>query len=100
MCGVGAGRIPEEIANHGTVPSTRFKVLRERVLAMREICTEGEAEFHGDFVEFAPIWSGPKPLQTPFPLFIGGNTANTLRRVIEPARAGSRWGTTPRLDHS
>jgi probable F420-dependent oxidoreductase len=88
ICGVGAGWIPEEIANHGTVPSTRFKVLHERVLAMREIWTEDEAEFHGDFVDFDPIWSWPKPLQTPFPLYIGGNTINTLRRVIE---AGEGW---------
>jgi probable F420-dependent oxidoreductase len=88
MCGVGAGWIPEEIANHGTVPSTRFKVLRERVLAMREIWTEDEAEFHGDFVDFDPIWSWPKPLQKPLPLFIGGNTTSTLRRVIE---AGEGW---------
>ncbi|WP_220454405.1 LLM class F420-dependent oxidoreductase [Nocardioides immobilis] len=88
MCGVGAGWIPEEIANHGTIPSSRFKVLRERVLAMREIWTEDEAEYHGDFVDFDPIWSWPKPLQRPFPLFIGGNTANTLRRVIE---AGEGW---------
>jgi alkanesulfonate monooxygenase SsuD/methylene tetrahydromethanopterin reductase-like flavin-dependent oxidoreductase (luciferase family) len=83
MCGVGAGWIAEEVANHGTAPGARFKLLRERALAMREIWTNDEAEFHGDLVSFDPIWQWPKPIQTPFPLFIGGNTTATMERVIE-----------------
>lgn len=88
MCGVGAGWIPEEIANHGTIPSTRFRLLRERILAMREIWNNDEAEFHGEYVSFDPIWQWPKPLQEPFPLFVGGNTTASMERVIE---AGEGW---------
>jgi alkanesulfonate monooxygenase SsuD/methylene tetrahydromethanopterin reductase-like flavin-dependent oxidoreductase (luciferase family) len=50
---------------------------------MREIWTKEEAEFHGEFVDFDPIWSWPKPVQSPLPVYIGGNTEHTLKRVIE-----------------
>ena len=41
------------------------RVMRERVLAMREIWTHDEASFHGEFVDFDRIWSWPKPVQQP-----------------------------------
>jgi alkanesulfonate monooxygenase SsuD/methylene tetrahydromethanopterin reductase-like flavin-dependent oxidoreductase (luciferase family) len=51
--------------NHGTPFRRHWKVLRERVEAMKAIWTEGQAEYHGEFVNFDPIWSHPKPLQKP-----------------------------------
>jgi probable F420-dependent oxidoreductase len=80
--GIGGGWNLEEMENHGTDPKLRWRLLRERVLAMREIWTKEEAEFHGEMVDFDPIWSWPKPLQSPLPVYVGGNTENTLRRVI------------------
>jgi probable F420-dependent oxidoreductase len=80
--GVGGGWNLEEMENHGTDPRLRWRLLRERVLAMREIWTKEEAEFHGELVSFDPIWSWPKPLQNPLPVYVGGNTENTLKRVI------------------
>ncbi|HET9772410.1 MAG TPA: TIGR03619 family F420-dependent LLM class oxidoreductase, partial [Acidimicrobiia bacterium] len=65
--GVGGGWNLEEMANHGTDPATRFALLRERLLAMREIWTNDEAEFHGRFVDFEPLWQWPKPVQRPHP---------------------------------
>jgi alkanesulfonate monooxygenase SsuD/methylene tetrahydromethanopterin reductase-like flavin-dependent oxidoreductase (luciferase family) len=59
-------------------------VLRERVLAMKEIWTQDEAEFHGEFVNFDKIWSFPKPVQKPHPpILMGGDGPTTLDRVIE-----------------
>jgi alkanesulfonate monooxygenase SsuD/methylene tetrahydromethanopterin reductase-like flavin-dependent oxidoreductase (luciferase family) len=59
-------------------------VLRERVLAMKEIWTKDEAEFHGEFVNFDPIWSYPKPAQKPHPpILMGGYGPTTFDRVIE-----------------
>ncbi len=81
--GVGGGWNLEEMANHGTDPKLRWKLLRERVLAMREIWTQDEATFHGELVNFDPIWSWPKPLQKRLPVYVGGNAENTLKRVIE-----------------
>ncbi len=82
--GVGGGWNEEEMRNHGTDPRRRFALMRERILAMKEIWTSDEAEFHGEYVSFDPIWSWPKPAQTPHPpILLGGETDYTLRRVIE-----------------
>lgn len=82
--GIGAGWNAEEMENHGTNYATRFALMRERVLAMKEIWTKEEAAFHGKMVNFDPIWSYPKPLQRPHPpIQLGGETDHTLRRVVE-----------------
>ena len=47
--------------HHGTRYADRWKVLGERVLAMRQIWTEQEAEFHAEFVEFEKLCAYPKP---------------------------------------
>jgi probable F420-dependent oxidoreductase len=82
--GIGGGWNVEEMENHGTQYTTRFKLLRERVLAMKALWTQTEAEFHGEMVRFDPVWSYPKPLQQPHPpVLLGGETDHTLRRVAE-----------------
>lgn len=87
--GVGGGWNREEMENHGTDWSRRFKLLRERVEAMQAIWTQDEASYHGEFVKFDKIWSWPKPVQKPHPpVFIGGDAARTLDRVM---RYGDGW---------
>ncbi len=82
--GIGGGWNAEEMENHGTEYKSRWRLLRERVLAMKEIWTKDEAEFHGEFVNFDPIWAFPKPVQKPHPpILMGGNGATTLDRVAE-----------------
>jgi probable F420-dependent oxidoreductase len=82
--GVGAGWLREEMLNHGTDPRTRLTLMRERVLAMKEIWTSDKAEFHGRFVDFDPVFSWPKPVQRPhLPVLIGGNGPTVLDRVLE-----------------
>jgi probable F420-dependent oxidoreductase len=81
--GVGAGWNREEMRNHGTDPDRRFKVLRERMEAMKEIWTQDEPEYHGEFVDFDPIWCWPKPLQQPHPpVHVGGGGPRVLDRVL------------------
>jgi probable F420-dependent oxidoreductase len=81
---IGAGWNAEEMENHGTAFATRFRVMSERARAMKAIWSEEEPEFHGEFVDFGPIWSYPKPVQTPNPpILVGGETDYTLRRVVE-----------------
>ncbi len=82
--GIGGGWNAEEMEHHGTDFKKRWRVLRERVLAMKEIWTKEEAQFHGEFVNFDKIWSHPKPLQKPHPpILMGGDGATTFDRVIE-----------------
>jgi probable F420-dependent oxidoreductase len=84
--GVGGGWNREEMANHGTAFATRWKLMRERIEAMQQIWTQDQAEYHGEFVSFDPILAWPKPVQKPHPpIFLGGNGANTLKRVVRYA---------------
>jgi probable F420-dependent oxidoreductase len=82
--GIGGGWNVEEMENHGAKYQTRFKQMREHVLAMKELWTKEEASYDGEFVKFDRVWSWPKPAQQPHPpIILGGETDHTLRRVIE-----------------
>jgi probable F420-dependent oxidoreductase len=82
--GIGGGWNVEEMENHGAHYETRFKLMRERILAMQALWTEDEAAFHGEMVDFDPVWSWPKPRQRPWPpILLGGETDYTLRRIVE-----------------
>ena len=81
---IGAGWNAEEMENHGTEFAARFRVMSERARAIKAIWSEEEPEFHGEFVDFDPIWSYPKPIQQPNPpILVGGETDHTLRRVVD-----------------
>ena len=81
---MGGGWNVEEMENHGAKYDTRFKLLRERALAMKELWTKEEAEYHGQFVNFDKVWSYPKPKQRPHPpILLGGESDHTLKRVAE-----------------
>ncbi len=80
--GVGPGWNREEMADHGVDPARRTARMREHVLAMQAIWASDEPEFHGEFVDFDPLWSWPKPVRTP-PILIGGDGPTVLDRVVE-----------------
>jgi len=89
LFGVGAGWNLEEMENHGTDPRRRFSLMRERIEAMKAIWTEDEASYHGELVDFGPIWSWPKPVQKPHPpVLVGGNGERVLERVVA---FGDEW---------
>jgi probable F420-dependent oxidoreductase len=84
ILGIGAGWNVEEMQNHGADFKNRWKIVREKILAIREIWNKDEAEFHGEFVDFDPIWCWPKPLQAGGPpIWLGANTKWTFDRVAE-----------------
>jgi probable F420-dependent oxidoreductase len=87
--GVGGGWNREEMADHGTDFSQRWKLLRERVEAMKAIWTQEVAEYHGEMVDFGPMLSWPKPAQKPHPpVILGGSGPKILERVV---RYGDGW---------
>ncbi|MCA8930667.1 MAG: TIGR03619 family F420-dependent LLM class oxidoreductase, partial [Alphaproteobacteria bacterium] len=87
--GVGGGWNREEMHNHGTDWSRRWKLLRERIEAMKAIWTQDEASYEGEFVRFERIWQWPKPVQKPHPpIFVGGDAPRTFERVF---RYGDGW---------
>lgn len=84
LLGVGAGWNAEEMENHGVPFENRWKILRERILAMQEIWTQEEAEFHGEFVDFDKLWSYPKPVQKGGPpILLGVSSKYTFKRIAE-----------------
>src|SRR5918994_3402393 len=89
LFGVGAGWNEDEMENHGTDPRRRFSVMRERIEAMKAIWTEDEPSYHGEHVDFDPIWCWPKPVQQPHPpVLVGGNGRRVLERVVA---FGDEW---------
>jgi len=84
LFGIGGGWNAAEMRDHGTDFATRFALMRERVLAMKEIWTQPKPEFHGRFVDFPPMLTWPKPVQRPHPpIHVGGAYPHALRRAIE-----------------
>jgi probable F420-dependent oxidoreductase len=87
--GVGGGWNDPEIRNHGIDPSKRFTIMKEYIEAMKQIWTQDEAEYHGAFLSFDPIWSWPKPVQQPCPpVLVGGVGPKVFERVLS---YGDAW---------
>lgn len=86
ILGVAGGRIGEAMENHGAAFGDRWKIVRERTLAMQTIWREELAEYHGEFVDFTPMHSYPKPLQAGGPpVWVGSNSKWVPGRVAEYA---------------
>jgi len=82
--GIGGGWNVDEMENHGARYETRFKLMRERILAMKALWTQEDAAFHGEMVNFDPVWLYPKPAQRPHPpILLGGPSDHTVKRVVE-----------------
>lgn len=83
LFGIGGGWNAEEMENHGTSFQRRWKVLRERIEALKAIWAADAAEYHGEFVNFDPIWCYPKPWQKPHPpVLLGTLSTQGLQRVV------------------
>ena len=89
MFGIGAGWNREETTIMGGDFDHRWTQTREAIMALKELWTKDEAEFHGRYYDFPPVYSYPKPVQKPHPPILLGVTApNVLQRV---ARWGDGW---------
>ena len=105
LFGIGAGWNAEEMADHGTAFASRFRVMRERVEAMKAIWTQDEASYDGKHVSFAPMNSWPKPVQKPHPpILVAGNGRTVYDRVRDygdawfPNRLGDEERFAARID--
>jgi alkanesulfonate monooxygenase SsuD/methylene tetrahydromethanopterin reductase-like flavin-dependent oxidoreductase (luciferase family) len=89
LFGIGVGWNAEEMEDHGTVFTTRAKLVRERVEAMKAIWTKSKAEYHGEFVNFSEMMAWPKCVQKPHaPVIVGGAFPQAARRAV---RYGDGW---------
>src|SRR6201985_425953 len=89
LFGIGNGWNQDELEDHGVKFADRHKVARDRIEAMKAICTKSKPEYHGEFVNFAPMMTCPKPVQKPHPpVIVGGAFPYGARRAI---RYGGGW---------
>ena len=90
LFGIGYGWNHEEMESHGVDPRTRRRLVREKILAMKELWAHDEAEFHGEFVDFERSWAWPKPVQAPHPPIVIGASPTPLhfRHIVE---YGDHW---------
>ncbi|MEA2772819.1 MAG: hypothetical protein QOD93_5781 [Acetobacteraceae bacterium] len=89
LFGIGVGWNAEEMEDHGTTFTTRAKLVRERVEAMKAIWTKSKPEYSGEFVNFGPMMTWPKPVQQPHPpVIVGGAFPYGARRAV---RYGEGW---------
>lgn len=86
LLGVGGGWLAEEMRNHGFEFKDRWAILREHVLAMKQCWTQKNAEYHGRFVDFDPVWVEPKPARAGGPpVLIGATSGYAMKRIAEYA---------------
>jgi len=85
LFGIGYGWNKEELNHHGVKYTERRDVLRERILAMKELWTKDEASFSGEHVNFSESWFWPKPTRKPHPPIILGGSAGpkTMAHIVE-----------------
>ena len=86
LFGVGTGWLREETELMGGNFDHRWSQTREAIEVMKALWTNEVAEFHGEFFDFPPVKSYPKPAQKPHPpVILGGMARRVLRRVANHA---------------
>ena len=94
------------MADHGTTDfKTRFKLVRERIEAMKEIWTKSKPKYAGDMVKFDEMMQWPKPVQKPHPpIIVGGGFPQGARRAANYGDGwmpiGGRGGRRARVDQA
>lgn len=82
--GIGAGWLKEETEVMGGDFPHRWTQTKDSIMAMKELWTKDEAEYHGTHYDFPAVRCFPKPVQKPHPpVFLGGKALNAFKRVVE-----------------
>jgi probable F420-dependent oxidoreductase len=87
ILGVGVGWMAEEAAVLGMPWDKRGKRSDEQLEVFHRLFTEREPSFDGEYYSFPKVGFEPKPLQSPFPIWVGGSTPVAFRRVAKYGQA-------------
>jgi len=83
LFGIGAGWLKEETDIMGGDFARRWTQTKDSVMAMKELWTTVESEYHGKYYDFPPVYSFPRPVQRPHPpIYLGGHAKNVFKRVV------------------
>ncbi|MBV8359813.1 MAG: LLM class F420-dependent oxidoreductase [Deltaproteobacteria bacterium] len=99
--GIGAGWLRDESEIMGVDFKRRWPITREYIRAMKELWTQPEASFDGQFIKFPPVKCNPKPARKPHPPVhvgaggIGPNMDRALRDTVEIGDGWAPLGLTP-----
>ncbi len=90
ILGIGMGAYREEFEAWGPRlrGARRGELLDEGLEALRLLFTEREASYAGQHVAFEAVEMFPKPVQRPFPIYVGGHNEQAIARA---ARLGQGW---------
>ena len=84
--GIGTGSIKEEAILLNSDFEHRWTQAKESVLAMKELWTKDESEFHGKYYNFPPVYCYPKPLSKPHPpILLGSMIDKVFGRIVNYA---------------
>ena len=84
LLGVGVGFRPELEVSQSIQWADRYRALGDMVAALDALWTEDESEHHGEFYDFGPVWSHPKPQQRPRPPLLAATTGPKATRDCLP----------------
>ena len=79
--GIGVGWLEEEFNAIGVPFQERGRRTDEHIAAMRALWANDFAEYHGDFIDFEPIFCRPQPLNGTVPIIVGGHSKAAARRA-------------------
>ena len=82
LFGIGGGWNQEEMENHGTPFEHRFRILREKIEALKTLWMDDESTYEGRYVSFDRVWMYPKPIQKPYPPILGGFFSESGRKRV------------------
>ena len=96
LFGIGTGSVEEEASIMGCDFPRRWTQAREAVMAMKELWTKEQSEFHGDYYDFPPVYCSPKPARKPHPpVLLGSMTSNAFKRIVAYGDGWIPIGVTP-----
>lgn len=96
LLGTGVGAYREEFeAVQPDLDQPRGRIMDEAIEGLARLFDDGPATYEGDVVRFEDVELFPKPVQDPFPIYVGGNHPNALRRAVEYGHGWLPAGLTP-----
>lgn len=96
--GIGVGWCREEFEAIGAAPfDDRGHVTDEWMAACQELWTAEFPKFEGRYVKFDDVTFSPKPVQSPIPIWVGGESGPALRRIARYAHGWYPVGTNPQF---
>lgn len=84
--GIGAYREEFEAMNPQAAGAHRGEILDEGIQSLLTLFGDRHSTFNGNFYNFNGVETYPKPVQDPFPLYVGGNSKKNIFRVAKWAR--------------